>query len=112
MIATCGDVICQYITTRITHSGFFSVPADETADVAGMAQLSLCILYVDNFEKKGYIVRDDFIGFAPLKEKTGPAINAAIIKGFQQAHLDLGNHRGLGYDGSSAMKDTAVSVLL
>jgi hypothetical protein len=69
-----------------------------------MAQLSLCVRYVDNVEKEGYRVREDFIGFAPVKDKTGPGIKAATIKGLQQAHLDLGNLRGQGYDGTSAMK--------
>jgi len=92
------------ITNRITQRGFFSVLADETTDVAGMAQLSLCIRYVDNVEKEGYRFREDFIGFAPVKDKTGPEIKAAIIKGLQQAHLDHGNLRGKSYDGASAMK--------
>jgi hypothetical protein len=59
---------------------------------------------VDNVEKEVYRVRDDFIGFAPVKDKTGPGIKAAIIKALQQAHLDLGNLRGQGYDGANAMK--------
>jgi hypothetical protein len=66
--------------------------------------LSLCIRDVDNVEKEGYTVREDFIGFAPVKDKTGPGIKAAIIKGLQHAHLDLGNRRGQGHDGASAMK--------
>jgi hypothetical protein len=45
--------------------------------------------YVDNVEKEVYIVREDFTGFAPVKDKTGPGIKAAIIKGLHQAHLDL-----------------------
>ena len=69
-----------------------------------MAQLAFCIRYVDNVEKEGYRVREDFIGFAPIKDKTGPGIKAAIIKGLQQAHLDFGNLRGQGYDGASIMK--------
>ena len=70
-----------------------------------MAELSLCIRYVGNVEKEGYRVREDFIGFAPVKDKTGPGIKAAIIKGLQQGHLDLGNLRGQVYDGASAMKE-------
>ena len=69
-----------------------------------MAQLAFCIRYVDNVEKEGYRVREDFIGFAPVKDKTGPGIKAAIIKGLQQAHLDLGNLRGQGYDVAIAVE--------
>jgi hypothetical protein len=69
IVATCGDIIVEDITNRITQSGVFSVLADETIDVAGMAQLSLYIRYVDNVEKEGYRLREDFIGFAPIKDK-------------------------------------------
>ena len=103
IVATWGDIIIEDITNSITQSGFFSVLADEMTDVAGMAQLSLCIQCVGDVEKEGYIV-EDFIGFAPVKDKTGPGIKAAIIKGLQQAHLDLGSLRGQGYDRASAMK--------
>ena len=104
IIATCGDIIVEDITNRINESGFFSVLADETTDVAGMAQLSLRIRYADNVEKAGYRVREDFIGFAPVEDKTGPGIKVAIIRGLQKTHLDLGNLRGQGYDGASIMK--------
>jgi hypothetical protein len=112
IVATCGDIIVENITNRITQSGFFSVLADETTDIAGMAQLSLCIRYVDSVEREGYRVREDFIGFAPVKDKTGPRIKVAIIKGLQQAHLDIGNLREQGYDGASAMKGHLGGVLL
>ena len=69
-----------------------------------MAQLSLRIRYADSVEKESYRVREDFIGFAPVNDKTGPGIKAAIIKGLQQTHLDLRNLRGHGYDGASAVK--------
>ena len=54
--------------------------------------------------KRKVIVREDFIGFVPVKDKMGPGIKTAIIKGLQHAHLDLGNCRGQGYDGASEMK--------
>jgi hypothetical protein len=41
IVATCGDIIVEDIKNHITQSGFFLVLADETTDVAGMAQLSL-----------------------------------------------------------------------
>ena len=50
IVATCGDMIFEDTTNRITQSFFFSVLPDETTDVAGMAQLFLCIRYVDNVE--------------------------------------------------------------
>ena len=72
IVATCGDLFVKEITNRITQSCFFSVLADETTNAAGMAQLCLCIRYLDNVEKESYRFREDYIGFAPVKDKTGP----------------------------------------
>jgi hypothetical protein len=64
IVATFGDIIVEDITNRITQRSFLSVLAEEATDVAGMAQLSLCIRYVDIVQKEGYRVREDFTGFA------------------------------------------------
>jgi hypothetical protein len=37
IVVTCGDIIVEDITNRITQSGSFSVLADKTTDTAGMA---------------------------------------------------------------------------
>jgi hypothetical protein len=43
--------------------------------------------------KRKVIIREDVIGFAPVKGKTGPGIKAAIINGLGQAQLNLGKLR-------------------
>jgi hypothetical protein len=96
IVDSCDDIIVENITNRIPQRGFFSVLADETTDVAGMAQMSIFIRYVDNVEKEDYRVREDFIGFAPVKDKTGPRIKAATIKSLQQVQFDIDNLRGQG----------------
>jgi len=97
IVATCGDLIVQEITNRITQSGFFSVLADEMTDDAGMARLC--------HSCSSYRFREDFIGFAPVKDKTDPGKKQPlIIKGLKQAQLDLGNIRGQDYDGARAME--------
>jgi len=55
IVDTCSDIIVEDITNHVTQSGFL-VLADEITDVAGMAQLSFCIRYVDNVKKEGYRV--------------------------------------------------------
>ena len=41
IVATCDDIIVEDIANCFTQRGFFSVLADETTDVAGMAHRSL-----------------------------------------------------------------------
>jgi hypothetical protein len=54
--------------------------------------------------KRKVIVREDFIGFAPVKDKTCPGIKVPIFKGLRPKHLDLGNLRGQVNEGASVMK--------
>jgi hypothetical protein len=112
IVATCGDIIFEDITNRITKSGFFSVLTGETNDVAEMTQLSVCIRYVDNVEKEGYRVRENFIGFAPVKDKTGPGIKAATIKGLHKRIWILVISWKKVTTGRVQGKDISVAVLL
>jgi len=112
IVATCGDIIVEDITNRITQIGFFSVPADETNDVAGMAQLSFCIRYEDNVEKEGYRVREDFIGFVPVKDKTGQGKKQPLSKISKKRIWILVISGDKVTRGQVQWKDISVAVLL
>ena len=103
IVATCGDIIFEDITNRITKSGFFSVLTGETNDVAEMTQLSVCIRYVDNVEKEGYRV-GEFHWLRACKRQDGSRNKSSHYQRPPQAHLDLGNLLEKGYDGPSSRK--------
>lgn len=70
MIACCGAEIQDKIVQRIYKAKYFLVLADESLDISGTEQLSICIRYVsDEFE-----IKEDFLGFCPL-EKAGCCIH-------------------------------------
>ena len=50
------------ITTEIKKAQYFTVMADETADVSNNEQLVLCIRWVDN----DLVAHEEFIGLYPL----------------------------------------------
>lgn len=101
MISCCGDEIRDFIVRRIQKSKYFSVLADETADISGTEQLSICIRYVsesDNFE-----IHEDFLGFCPLLKQDSESITKAIIEQLSKWGLHVSLLRGQGYDGASNM---------
>lgn len=52
----------QDITSEIKKAKYFTVMADETADVSNKEQLVLCIRWVDN----DLVAHEEFIGLYPL----------------------------------------------
>lgn len=73
IIDTAGGLVCRKIVERINQSNYFSVLADETADVSGTEQFSLCARYVDK-DKDNFIIREDFIKFVPVCDLRGFAL--------------------------------------
>ncbi|XP_025405672.1 zinc finger MYM-type protein 1-like, partial [Sipha flava] len=45
IISTCGDIILKKIVNKINEAKCFSILADETSDISGIEQFSLCARY-------------------------------------------------------------------
>lgn len=101
MISCCGDEIRDVIVQRIQKSKYFTVLADETADISGTEQLSICIRYV--FQSDNFEIHKDFLGFCPLLKQDSESITKAIIEQLSKWGLDVSLLRGQGYDGASNM---------
>jgi hypothetical protein len=52
IVHICFDIITSKIVKKINDSTFFSIIADETADISGVEQFALCARYYDVNEKK------------------------------------------------------------
>lgn len=100
IISECGALITKNIVSRVNNSKYFSLLADETADISGIEQLSLCVRYVD-MEKLS--IQEDFLKFVPLTEMTGKGISEAILSELNSLGIESENIVGQGYDGASAM---------
>ncbi|KAL4142011.1 hypothetical protein QTP88_004543 [Uroleucon formosanum] len=94
MSATLKSVISQ----EINEASCFSIIADETADISGIEQLSICIRFL-----KHNNLHEEFIGFYPLKEFDAEFISKTILEACNHMKLDLNKCVGQGYDGCATM---------
>lgn len=79
---------------------FFCSRADETADVSGIEQVSLCVRYVELNTLK---LHEDFLQFVPAVDMTGKGLAKLIIDNLQHFGIDTTYLRGQGYDGAASM---------
>lgn len=62
IIHTCNKLILKKLVDNINLSKGFCVLADETADIGGVEQFSICARYILNNE-----IKEDFLNYVPLK---------------------------------------------
>ena len=100
LIEICGDYLREQIIREVKLAKFFSILADEVADVSNKEQMPLVLRFVDT---KGHI-REEFIKFIYFANgATGENIAEAIKSEIRVLGLDMRNCRGQGYDGAGNM---------
>lgn len=100
LIEATGDWIRRGILDDVKKARFFTVLADEVADVSNTEQLSLVLRFVDHVGE----IKEQFIEFLSCKDGvTGEALSSTILSNLQRYGLDLNFLRGQGYDGAGAM---------
>lgn len=100
IIFACNDLILSKLVRKVNDAKCFSVLADETADVSGIEQFSLCVRYLDGDVGK---IREDFLQFVPVYDVTGQGLAKVITESLSSFGIDLRYLRGQGYDGAAAM---------
>lgn len=76
--------------------------ADESMDVSGTEQMSLCVQYLSG-EGESSEIREDFLGFCPLPHQDAKTIASVILQQLTEWGLHTKFLRGQGYDGASTM---------
>ena len=75
---------------------YFSVLADEAADVSRIEQMSVVVCFMDNESN-----REEFLQFTQFSEGlSGEAIANIIKQALENFGLHIANCRGQGYDGA------------
>lgn len=87
---------------RVKNAECFSVLADETMDIQGVEQLSICLRYVF-YENNQPVLKEDFVGFIALEKLDTESIAYKILSSLKSWGLDLNKLVGQGYDGASTM---------
>lgn len=95
IIDAAGKRITMNIVQRINKSGYFSAIADESTDVSGIEQFSICVRYVDKIDKE-YIIREDFLCFIPVEDVTGKGLANTLLATMKDIGVNLANMRGQG----------------
>ena len=100
LIMYCGQVISDAIITDVKKSKFFSIIADEAADVSNKEQMSLVLRFVDEQSN----IREDFVRFIHCQwGLSGENLATAILGALQELGLNIDDCRGQGYDGAGAV---------
>ena len=94
--------ILRNLVDNINKSKAFSLLADETSDISGLEQLSICVRYTAN-EGEKCVVKEDFIGFVPVTDCTGKNLATTAVNFLQENGIDTCYLYGQGYDGAAAM---------
>ena len=76
-ILICGCIIQPSIVNETREAKFFTVKADETADVSNIEQLSISLRNL-NFSSENIIER--FLSFTKVNDITGDGIAKAILE--------------------------------
>ncbi|KAG5876320.1 Zinc finger MYM-type protein 1 [Gonioctena quinquepunctata] len=110
LISICGEIIQKGIVKCLNEAKVFPVSVDETADISGHEQLSLCVRHTKKVETC-YVVEEDFLGFEKVDNTTAQPLADTIIASLKNLDIDCNNMVGQGYDGAAVMKEDSTSQL-
>lgn len=95
IIDAAGKIITMNLVKRINKSGCFAAIADESTDVAGIEQFSVCVRYVDQVEQE-YKIREDFLCFVPVVDVTGKGLANTLLTTLKDIGVDISFMRAQG----------------
>ena len=97
IIAICEEIITSRLVFEIKEAKFFSILADEAADISKKEQMPLVIRFVD----KSSTIREVFTGFIHCDEGvSGDSISKEILSRVKSLALDMHLCQGQRYDGA------------
>ena len=102
-IALC---MLRKISQNIQNATFFTIMADETADISNKEQLVVCIRWAD----ENFAVHEDYIAMYPLERTTANHIVAVLKNCLISMRLRIENTCGQCYDGASTMAGEKTGV--
>lgn len=79
-------MIIEQLVSKINSAKCFTVLADETTDISGTEQFSLCVRYLDIFKKE---MREDFLKFVPVHDVTRKGLTTTLMDSLKELGLEL-----------------------
>lgn len=102
LIFICFSLIQKQIIEKVNRSQAFSILADETSDISGVEQMSMCVRYLDTDEGTHKIC-ESFLTFTPVTDFSGKGLAETLINFLESSGIDLTYLVGQGYDGARSM---------
>ena len=90
----------------IKNTKYFTIMADESADISNEEQLVICFRWVDD----DFEIHEDFVGLHPLPNTKTDSIVKVILDVIHRIDLKIKNARGQCYDGAATMSGTKRGV--
>jgi len=94
----------EKILASANAAKYFALILDCTPDVSHVEQMTIIIRFVDMTNANKCEIKEHFLGFVPLIEKTGISMTEQILEKLKEMKLPIANLRGQGYDNGSNMK--------
>ena len=101
LIELCGNQIRDYLLNKCIKAKWFTILADEKADVSCTEQVALCVRYVDRDDNE-FHVREDFLSFYPTGDTKGRTLADIILRSLSEWGLNPSHLVGQGYDGAGS----------
>lgn len=98
-----SNQIFKSIIKSVKESKYYSIILDCTPDISHREQMSVVLRYVATTDGLCEI-KESFLGFLPVEEKTGEGLTNAIISFLKASGLEIKNIRGKAYDNGSNIK--------
>ncbi|CAH2296492.1 zinc finger MYM-type 1-like [Pelobates cultripes] len=102
LICLLGNHVKDKIVADIKKAKYFGILFDSTPDVSHTNQMCEVIRYV-HFEGDHVEVKESFLGFFPVAEKTAAELTENILQHLEEDGLDISLCRGQGYDNAATM---------
>ena len=99
LVQAIDTVLRRDIVAEAASAEFFSLLADETTDISGKEQLSVCLRYV----LPDSILRERLLTFEQAPDLTGAGLAAQLLRILRDNEIDISRMVGQGYDGAAAM---------
>ncbi|XP_043210530.1 zinc finger MYM-type protein 1-like isoform X2 [Amphibalanus amphitrite] len=101
-----ATMVQRDIAEEVKKSGWFSVIADGTTDVSRTEQFCVCLRHVD----ETLCAKEVFCGLYAAPDTSGETLFKIIVDVMRRMAIDIGNLRGMCFDGASNMSGALKGV--
>ncbi|KAM7284788.1 hypothetical protein ISCGN_001882 [Ixodes scapularis] len=98
ILVASSTLVQQTIVSQVNSAKCFSLLADETTDISGTEQMSVCVRYL--LDDK---LHEDFLAFVEVTNLSGQGLASTLMRLLRDKGVDATYLCGQGYDGAANM---------